>query len=304
MNEKEKESFDPKPVLESWLKTATDFWGPVMDMWSAASGKTDTSTKQEGSRAKKNLESALRSWKAISAAMSEPETGQSIFEGIRVLPEIVSKMTQTGWDGYLKLQQQWYERLLRTGQATEAYKFDNLDQDALSVWSEIYEKEFRRLLYMPQLGLTRLYQERANKALDQFNLLQAAMAEFLQILFLPMEKSLQVMQEKMAEMAEEGQMPENPKVYYQMWVKILEGHYMTLLKSPEYTSKMHTTLGAFENFVAAKNEILQDFLQALPVPTDKDMDELYQEIYLLKKRLREHEKNHALETSRQEPQIQ
>jgi hypothetical protein len=67
---------------------------------------------------------------------------------------------------------------------------------------------------------------------------------------------------------------------------------------------MHTTLGAFENFVAAKNEILQDFLQALPVPTDKDMDELYQEIYLLKKRLREHEKNHALETSRQEPQIQ
>jgi hypothetical protein len=55
MNEKEKESFDPKPVLESWLKTATDFWGPVIDMWSAASGKTDTSTKQEGSRAKKKF---------------------------------------------------------------------------------------------------------------------------------------------------------------------------------------------------------------------------------------------------------
>jgi hypothetical protein len=304
MNEKEKESFDPKPVLENWLKAATDFWGPVIEMWSAASGKTDTSMGQEGGRAKKNLESALRSWKAMSSAMSEPETGKSIFEGIRVLPDIVLKMTQTGWDGYLKLQQQWYERLLRAGQATEAYSFDNLDQNALSVWSEMYEKEFRRLLYMPQLGLTRFYQERANKALDQFNLLQAAMAEFLQILFLPMEKSLQVMQEKMAEMAEEGQMPDNPKVYYQEWIKILEGHYMTLLKSPEYTSKMHATLSAFENFVAAKNEILQDFLQTLPVPTDKDMDELYQEIYLLKKRMREYEKSHELENSRQEPQTQ
>jgi len=290
MNEKEKETFDPKPMLENWLKAATDFWGPVIEMWSAASGKTDTSMRQEGGRTKKNLESALRSWKAMSAAMSEPETGKSIFEGIRVLPDIVSKMTQTGWDGYLKLQQQWYERLSRAGQATEAYSFDNLDQNALSVWSEMYEKEFQRLLYMPQLGLTRFYQERANKALDQFNLLQAAMAEFLQILFLPMEKSLQVMQEKMAEMAEEGQMPDNPKVYYQEWIKILEGHYMTLLKSPEYTSKMHATLSAFENFVAAKNEILQDFLQTLPVPTDKDMDELYQEIYLLKKRMREYEK--------------
>jgi hypothetical protein len=303
MNEKAKESFDPKPMLENWLKAATDFWGPVIETWSAASGKTDTSVKQEESRTKKNLESALRSWKAMSVAMSEPETGKSIFEGIRVLPDIVLKMTQTGWDGYLKLQQQWYERLLRTGQSTEAYRFDNLDQNALSVWNDIYEKEFRRLLYMPQLGLTRFYQERANKALDQFNLLQAAMAEFLQILFLPMEKSLQVMQEKMAEMAEEGQMPDNPKVYYQEWIKILEGHYMTLLKSPEYTSKMHATLGAFENFVAAKNEILQDFLQSLPVPTDKDMDELYQEIYLLKKRMREHEKKHESENSRQEPQI-
>lgn len=304
MNEKAKESLDPKPMLENWLKAATDFWEPVMDMWSAASGKTDTSMKQEGSRAKRNLESALRSWRAMSAAMSEPETGKSIFEGIRVLPDILLKMTQTGWDGYLKLQQQWYERLLRTGQSTEAYRFDNLDQEALSVWSDMYEKEFRRLLYMPQLGLTRFYQERANKALDQFNLLQAAMAEFLQILFLPMEKSLQVMQEKVAEMAEEGQMPENPKVYYQMWIKILEGHYMTLLKSPEYSRKMHTTLGAFENFVAAKNEILQDFLQTLPVPTDKDMDDLYQEIYLLKKRMREHEKHHESKNSRQEPQIQ
>ncbi|MGW8302996.1 MAG: poly(R)-hydroxyalkanoic acid synthase subunit PhaE [Desulfobacterales bacterium] len=272
-------------------------------MWSAASGKTDTSVKQEGSRLKKNLETALRSWKAMSSAMSEPETGQSIFAGIQTLPEIAMRMTKTGWDGYLKLQQQWYERLLRTGQSKEAYRFDNLDQDALSVWSDIYEKELRRLLHMPQVGLTRFYQERANKALDQFNLLQTAMAEFLQILFLPMEKSLQVMQEKMAEMAEEGQMPDNPKVYYQMWIKTLEGHYMTLLKSPEYTSKMHTTLGAFENFVAAKNEILKDFLQTLPVPTDKDMDELYREIYLLKKRLREHEKKLELENSRQEPQI-
>ena len=99
-------------------------------------------------------------------------------------------------------------------------------------------------------------------------------------------------------------MPDNPKVYYQEWIKILEGHYMTLLKSPEYTSKMHATLSAFENFVAAKNEILQDFLQTLPVPTDKDMDELYQEIYLLKKRMREYEKSHELENSRQEPQTQ
>jgi len=302
MNEKKTETFDPKPLLEAWLKTATNFWGPVLETWSATSGTPETSLNQAESRTMKNLDSALKSWKVLSSVMSEPEAGKSILEGIQTLPEIVLKMTQTGWDGYLKLQQQWYERLLGIGQSTEAYRFDNLDQDAVNVWREIYEKEFQRLLHMPQLGLTRLYQERANTTLDNFTLFQAAIAEFLQLLFLPMEKSIQVIQEKVAEMADEGQLPENPKVYYQMWIKILEGHYMTLLKSPEYTTKMDTTLGAFDNFIASKNEILQDFLQTLPVPTDKDMDELYQEIYLLKKRMREHEKTHEVETSRQEPQ--
>lgn len=299
MNDKKTETFDPKPLLEAWLKTATKFWEPVLEKWSAASGTPETSFNQAESRAMKNLDSALRSWKVLSSAMSEPEAGKSILEGMQTLPEIVLKMTQTGWDGYLKLQQQWYERLMGIGQSTEAYRFDNLDQDAVNVWREIYEKEFQRLLYMPQLGLTRFYQERANTTLDNFTLFQAAVAEFLQLIYLPIEKSIQVMQEKVAEMADEGQLPENPKVYYQMWIKILEGHYMILLKSPEYTNKMDRTLGAFENFVASKNEILQDFLQTLPVPTDKDMDELYQEIYLLKKRMREHEKNHEMETSRQ-----
>lgn len=299
MNDKAKESSDPKPVLEAWLKTATDFWGPVLEMWSDPSGKTEPSMNQEGSRAKKNLESALKSWKAMSSAMSEPGAGESIFGLIQAMPEAVTKMTQTGWNGYLTLQQQWYERLLKVGQSTEAYRFDNLDADALNVWSEIYKEEFQRLLYMPQLGLTRQYQERANKAVDKFNLLHVAMGEFLQLLYLPVEKSLQVMQEKMAE---EDQVHENPKEYYQMWIKVLEGHYMTLLQSPEYTKKMGETLNAFQNFIGSKNELMQDFLQALPVPTDHDMDELYREVYQLKKRLREHEKKHTSETGRPGPQ--
>ncbi|CAB5108851.1 hypothetical protein D3OALGA1CA_1898 [Olavius algarvensis associated proteobacterium Delta 3] len=299
MNENAKESVDPKPVLEAWLKTATDFWGPVLEMWSAPSGKTETSMNQEGSRAKKNLESALKSWKAMSSAMSTPEAGQSIFGLIQAMPEVVTKMTETGWNGYLTLQRQWYERLLKVGHTTEAYRFDNLDADALNAWSEIYKEEFQRLLYMPQLGLTRQYQERANKALDRFNLLHVAMGEFLQLLYLPVEKSLHVIQEKMAE---EDKVQENPKVYYQMWIKILEGHYMTLLQSPEYTEKMGETLDAFHNFIESKNELMQDLLQALPVPTDDDMDELYREIYLLKKRMRELEKKHTSETGHQGPQ--
>jgi polyhydroxyalkanoate synthesis regulator phasin len=105
-----------------------------------------------------------------------------------------------------------------------------------------------------------------------------------------MEKSFQVLQEKVVEIMDKGDLPEDPKKYYQMWIKILEGHYMTLFQSPEYIRTLNKTLDAMSEFSRAKKEILQDSLNMLPVPTHKEMDELYKEIYLLKKRIKALEK--------------
>jgi hypothetical protein len=75
-----------------------------------------------------------------------------------------------------------------------------------------------------------------------------------------------------------------------MWVKILEGHYMSLFKSNEYTRVMADTLTAFEDFISARNRIFTDAMQSLPIPTNKDLDELYDELYHLKKRVKEMER--------------
>jgi polyhydroxyalkanoate synthesis regulator phasin len=40
----------------------------------------------------------------------------------------------------------------------------------------------------------------------------------------------------------------------------------------------------------ARETITQDVLKGLAVPTQKDLDELYREIYILKKRIRKIEK--------------
>ena len=65
-------------------------------------------------------------WKALSSALGESGTMDSLFKGINALPEILMKMTQTAWDGYFHLQQQWLERVRRIGQRKEAYKFEKL----------------------------------------------------------------------------------------------------------------------------------------------------------------------------------
>jgi hypothetical protein len=129
------------------------------------------------------------------------------------------------------------------------------------------------------------------RSVDKFNLFQSSLTEFLRLLSLPMERSLQILQEKLTELADEGSLPEDSKVYYQMWIKILEGHYMTLFQSSEYTKTLNKTLHSMSEFSEAKKELLQDtLLYMLPVPTQKEMDELYKEIYLLKKRIKELEK--------------
>jgi class III poly(R)-hydroxyalkanoic acid synthase PhaE subunit len=219
-----------------------------------------------------------------------PETMETLLKGAGMLPEIFLNIAQTGSKTFMDFQKQWLERTGKFRESAKTYKHENLKEDAFKAWAQLYEQEFRKFFKIPQLGLTRFYQEKMIRWMDKFNIYQAAVTEFSHLLLLPMEKSFQVLQEKLAELADKGELPEDSKKYYQMWIKLLEGHYMTLFQSSEYTRALNKTLDSMSEFSKAKKEILQDFLNMLPVPTHKEMDELYKEIYLLKKRIKELEK--------------
>jgi class III poly(R)-hydroxyalkanoic acid synthase PhaE subunit len=295
MNENEQNKSGPETLFADWMKTSTAFWEPMASMWSAfntAGGVTpDSKRDDKTSRFQKSWESTQKTWKAWSQIITEPETMKTLFKETGMLPEIFLKIAQTGLNSFVHLQQQWLHRAGKVQESTKSYAFENIDEDAVKVWTKLYETELRKIFNIPQLGLTRFYQEKMIRSVDKFNMFQSNLTEFLRLLSLPMEKSFQVVQEKLTELADEGNLPEDSKAYYRMWIKILEGHYMTLLKSSEYTKILNKTLHSMSEFSEAKKELLQDTLQyMLPVPTQKEMDELYKEIYLLKKRIKELEK--------------
>ena len=293
MSEKHDENESGVDYFSTWVKTTGDLWGSMFQIWSdtAAAVKPPTSTKEDASgHAHASMDAAMKSWQILSSTFSRPETMDSIFKGTGTMPEILVKVAQTGLTGFLELQQKWFERLGRIGKTTEAYTFEDLDENAFRAWSEIYEKEFKQFFNIPQLGLTRFYQEKFNRALDKFNVFQAAVGEFFRLLYLPVTKSYGVMQEKIQEIAEAGELPEDSKQYYQMWIRILEGHYMTLFQSPEYINTLRNVLDTLSEFSAVKDDLLEDVLSTMPLSTQKDMDDLYKEIYLLKKRIKSLEK--------------
>ncbi len=203
------------------------------------------------------------------------------------IPEITSKLARIGWDGYVHFQQQWLEMLGVIKNQTDPSKLENPGLEIFKSWIDVYENEFRKFLFTPQLGLTRYYQERTREVLDKFNLFQAKMSEFTYSLLRPMEESFKVMRKKVEELTQGGKLPQNPKEYYQMWIKILEDDYLNWFRSSEYSGIMNGTLDALEEFTAAKRKFLEGFLQALSVPSYTDLDDLSKEFYELKKRVKE-----------------
>ena len=295
MNENEQNKSSPETLFADWMKISTAFWESVASTWPAfnktGGAAPDAKREDKTSRFQKSWESTQKTWKTWSQIITEPETMKTLFEGTGILPEIFIKIAQTGMNSFVHLQQQWLQRAGKVQESTKSYTFENLDEDAVKMWTKLYETELSKIFNIPQLGLTRFYQEKMIRSVDKFNIFQSNLTEFLRLLSLPMEKSFQVLQEKLADLADDGNLPEDSKVYYHMWIKILEGHYMTLFQSSEYTNIMNKTLHSMSEFSEAKKELLQDtLLYTLPVPTQKEMDELYKEIYLLKKRIKELEK--------------
>lgn len=293
MNKKNDENEKNQDYFSTWMKATSDLSENMFRVWrdAATASRPPASSQEDPSgNARASMNAAMKTWRILSSTLAQPEALNSIFKGAGTMPEILMKMAQTNLTGFLEFQHKFVETLGRVGKSTEAYKFEDLDENAFRAWSEMYEKEFRQYFNIPQLGLTRFYQEKVNRAQDKFNLFQAAMNEFLRLLYLPVTKSYIVIQEKIEAMADKGELPEDPKQYYQMWIKLLEGHYMTLFQSAEYGKAQRNVLNTMSDFAVVKDDLMQDMLNAMPIATHKDLDDLYKEVYLLKKRIKALEK--------------
>lgn len=254
-NPTQKGPFDGRSMFEAWLGNAAQTWT-----------------------------SNVTPWETLSSALNLPETLESVLKSINPSSESLLKMTETGWKSLNLFLEGWQTR--GNSQKPDTLLFPGLGRDALSKWSELYDKEFRKFLHIPQLGLTRFHQEKINNALDSFVRFQNALAEFLNLLYEPIETSGEDMQKTISELAENGRLPETAKEYYNIWVKLLEKKYMALFKTDDYLRSLGKTVQAMESYSGAKKEVIDGFLQAFSIPTTKDMDDVYQDLYALRKQVK------------------
>jgi class III poly(R)-hydroxyalkanoic acid synthase PhaE subunit len=165
--------------------------------------------------------------------------------------------------------------------------FAGIDPGAFKAWADLYEREAANQFHMPPMGITREHQERTNRMMEAFTRVQSAMTQFLYLTSLPMEKSLGGMWEELSTIVK-GEMPaEEFKALYRKWVGILEEKYMALQKSKEYIEVMNKAIDAFAVFKSAKSQWMENYLKMMDVPTQREMDDVYRDLYNLKKEVKE-----------------
>lgn len=264
-----------------WAESTKSF----MNLW-----QSSTATWQEilgatmGDQETQNRENPFGDWSALWPKMFNQEAMQN-FKDAGTFADLAASAASSFTEGYSQFHE-WMNSAACNDQTCKEHSFLKNQQDLFQTWMEFHEKEIQPLLRIPQVGLTRFYQERMNQLVDRHNMYQAAVADFQYLLCRPMESSLCEMKEKL-EKGEDGNPAGDFNQYYSTWIKTLERHYMDLFTSSEWRQSLCRVVEEAASFKMSKNDIMMDFMQSLPIPTNRDMDEVYKELYTLKKMVKD-----------------
>ena len=284
-----KEQYHEPPeqdFISSWLNLAASFWSgsPTDNKQGKGPGKADA---PHGDKNFQAWQRGLNNLTLFIKLMGLPENQASLINGMESLGEMIVQLSGDSVENTIEFQGQLLKILSLMGQRTEPYTFDDTEQNIFEPYRTLYEQEVQKYLRVPQLGLPKFHQESLSKLMDTFNIFSVNLSELAYLFSVPMYKTSLVMQEKMEERLNNGDFSDDITKAYDEWVKVLEGHYMVLLKSKKYILVLKQTIDSLAEYRKTRDEAMCRILKLLPIPTNREMDDVYKELYTIKRQLRQ-----------------
>jgi hypothetical protein len=276
-----------RDFISPWLNMAANFWNNPSAAQDTQHGQAPgTENAPPGDKNFQTWQKNFNMLASLMKLMGQPENQEALTEGMTSLAEMLMHLSEDSVENTMEFQEQLLKTLSLIGQRTKPYTFDDTEQNIFESFRTLYEQEFQKYLYIPQFGLPRFHQENLAKLADKFNVFNFNLSELLYLFSVPMDKTNQAMQDQMNEMLDKGTFFDATTQVYDEWVKTLEGHYMILLKSGKYTQTLKKTIDAMAEYRQARDEVVGQLLKVLPIPTNREMDEVYKELYTLKRQLK------------------
>jgi hypothetical protein len=286
---KEEQTSAIDSMMTAWVEMSKEVMTMSTETWASLFRSTDQKThtanaaeESEGSKSSFDISKFMES---VFLALAHP-----FVELENVSADMGNRtgcdMFRSGLEGMLRLQDDWMHLWTRWGKEAGNGKTAESSQTAFGAWLEDTENILNRFMKIPQLGPTRNFGEKLSSYWGAYQHLYVAWNEFLRLNGLPLETSFVRFQEKLEDLKENEQLPEEAEDFYTLWVNTLEKEFMQCMESPEYRRVLHRTLEAGEEFYAVQQELGQDMLTYLPVASQQEVDELAEENYQLKKTLK------------------
>lgn len=163
--------------------------------------------------------------------------------------------------------------------------------DFIKLWNEAYQGSFGKILRIPAFGMSREALESWSASIDSLMKHLAASNKFSAALLKTGQDVMEHLMRKIMELAEEGQAPSTFNEFYQLWWRTNEEAYLELFKTDSFSRLMGETVDAWVLFKKQYDDLIDNFIsQSLPVPTAKEMDDLYKAVYQMRKTVKEHSK--------------
>ncbi|EKD38487.1 MAG: PhaE [uncultured bacterium] len=285
-------------LVETWMAMGQNFWRGIGASANGEEGLGSSGLNFDfaanGDQADDNKYKTYKTWEAsvnnsisFLKLMSAPENQDTLYRSIAAYTEAMTQAAGDSLENFTEFQSQVVKSLAKVGEHTKAYNFDDLDHTAFESFRELYRTELQKYLKIPKIGLPREFHERLSELADKSNIFSSHLIELIYQFSTPFEKTNRAMQAKIKGMLEGGEVVEDTKQVYNDWIKALEGHFMELLKSGEYTDVLNNTITSLAAYKGVKNDVADVFLKEMQIPTGREMDEVYKDIYHMKKKIRE-----------------
>ena len=295
MDNQEKEIPFTNPFSENWMDAASKFWENTlkmqMDAVESMYGFTNYfNSKSTRSKTENFFKLGSSINKFVFSFFSNPGNLGGFASASEIIPALAMNMANNLTASIAEIQGILAQKSSKLGGDFKELDMDEFNTGIFTIWKELYQSDFQKFYNIPQLGLARNYQEQINVAMDKGNRFFMELSEFMNLLLVPVEKAGAFTLEAYQKMVDDKKISDDPKNVYKLWLKTLEGLYMQLLQSNEYQKVLNSVINTHAEYKKATGKILEMVYHQLQIPTNKELDELYREIYYLKRKLRRVEK--------------
>ena len=202
-------------------------------------------------------------------------------EGFNTMQQTLMQLFQPWLDGSAELQNLFMKALQGDKGAYAEF---------LEEWNKTFKDSTSKLLNMPVVGANRTSVEKMMKLLDDFIRFSIRYSELSQMFSGMTTTAMERIMAKLAELNAEGKQPQTFMEFYSIWSSFNEQAANEVYSTEAFAKIMNETVSAGSKLQIMFDDFMQDILAFLPLPNRRELDDVEQEVYKLRKTVKTLEK--------------